>query len=144
MVAAHYKNDDLLNCWTSSSGISGYHVDFHEGHGTIEAWQRNGMLCVNRPLASSGTEDAVTACKENGTASQLFKRKDKIRQINKINALMPLCCVGFRLQAMFGYLLSTVRSLLQIIKTTASICTVFIITPNYSFMQSNCKKPHIP
>jgi len=35
VVAAHYKKDDLLNCWTSSLAISGYHVDFHEGHGTI-------------------------------------------------------------------------------------------------------------
>jgi hypothetical protein len=23
------------NCWTSSSDISGYHADFHEGHGTV-------------------------------------------------------------------------------------------------------------
>jgi len=29
VVAAHYKKDDLLNCWTSSSDISGYHADFH-------------------------------------------------------------------------------------------------------------------
>jgi len=58
MVAAHYKKDDLLNCWTSSSDISGYQADFHEGHGTIGArkgrgmaWQRHGhgMLCVNWP-----------------------------------------------------------------------------------------------
>ena len=37
------KKDDLLNCWTSSSDISGYHADFHEGHGTVGAWQRRGM-----------------------------------------------------------------------------------------------------
>jgi hypothetical protein len=43
VVAAHYKKDDLLNWWTSSSDISGYHADFHEGHGTIGAWQRRGM-----------------------------------------------------------------------------------------------------
>jgi len=24
------QTDDLLNCWTSSSDISGYHTDFHE------------------------------------------------------------------------------------------------------------------
>jgi len=35
VVVAHYKKDDLLNCWTSSSDISGYHVDFHKGHGTV-------------------------------------------------------------------------------------------------------------
>jgi len=61
VVAAHYKKDDLLSCWTSSSDISGYHVDFHEGHGSGAAWHvwingtawaRHGrsMLCVNRPL----------------------------------------------------------------------------------------------
>jgi len=47
VVAAHNKKDDLLNCWTSCSVISGYHADFHEGHGTIGAWQRRGMACVH-------------------------------------------------------------------------------------------------
>jgi hypothetical protein len=46
-VAACYKKDDLLNCWTSSSDISSYHADFHEGHGTIGAWQGHGMACLN-------------------------------------------------------------------------------------------------
>jgi hypothetical protein len=32
---------------TSSLDISGYHVDFHEGHGTVGAWQGRGMACVN-------------------------------------------------------------------------------------------------
>ena len=61
VVVAHYKKDDLLNCWTSSSDISGYHTDFHEGHGTIGAGQGRGMageqhghsmLCVNQPLST--------------------------------------------------------------------------------------------
>ena len=70
MVAAHYKIDDLLHCWTSSSDISGYHADIYEGHGNVGAGQgeRHGMcglthgmagerhgrgvLCVNRPLGS--------------------------------------------------------------------------------------------
>jgi len=47
VVAAHYKKDDLLNSWTSSSDISGYHADFHEGHGTVGAWQGRDMACVN-------------------------------------------------------------------------------------------------
>ena len=47
VVAAHYKKDDLLNCWTSSSDISGYHADIHEGHGTFGAGQGRGMACVN-------------------------------------------------------------------------------------------------
>jgi len=29
VVVAHYKKGDLLNCWTSSPDISGYHADFH-------------------------------------------------------------------------------------------------------------------
>jgi hypothetical protein len=43
VVAAHYKKDDLL----PSSDISGYHADFHEGHGTVGAGQGRGMACVN-------------------------------------------------------------------------------------------------
>jgi len=43
VVAARYKKDDLLNFWTSSSDISGYHADFHEGNGTVGAWQGRGM-----------------------------------------------------------------------------------------------------
>jgi len=41
------KKDDMLNCWTSSSDISGYHADFHEGHDTVGAGQGNGMAYVN-------------------------------------------------------------------------------------------------
>jgi len=80
VVAAHYKKDDLFNCWTSSSDISGYHADFHEGHGTVGAGQGvrhgmceltngmagerhgRGMLCVSRPLGS------VAWCKTEGCA----------------------------------------------------------------------------
>ena len=29
------------------SDISSYHADFHEGHGTVGAWQGRGMACVN-------------------------------------------------------------------------------------------------
>jgi len=47
VVASHYKKDDLLNCSTSSSDISCYYVNFHEGHGTAGAWQGRGMACVN-------------------------------------------------------------------------------------------------
>ena len=47
VVAAYYKKDALLNCWTSSSDISGYHADFHEGHGIVGAGQGHGMACVN-------------------------------------------------------------------------------------------------
>jgi hypothetical protein len=53
------QKDDLLNIWTSSSGISCYHADFHEEYGTSGAgqgrgmageWHGHGMLCVNPPL----------------------------------------------------------------------------------------------
>jgi hypothetical protein len=47
VVAAHNKKDDLLHCWTSSSDISGYHADFHEGHDTIGAGQGCGTARVN-------------------------------------------------------------------------------------------------
>jgi len=43
VVAAHYKKDSLLNCWTSSSDISSCHADFHTGHGTVGAGQGRGM-----------------------------------------------------------------------------------------------------
>jgi hypothetical protein len=35
----------VLNCWTRSSNISGYHMDFHKGHGTVTAGQWRGMMC---------------------------------------------------------------------------------------------------
>jgi hypothetical protein len=38
---------DLLNCWTSSSDISGYHADFHEGRDTVGARQGRGKARVN-------------------------------------------------------------------------------------------------
>jgi hypothetical protein len=47
VVAAHYKKEDLLHRWTSSSDISGYHADFQEGHGTVGVGQGRGMAFVN-------------------------------------------------------------------------------------------------
>ena len=47
VAAAHYKKDDLLQCWTSSSDISGYHVDIYEGNGPVGAGQGRGIACVN-------------------------------------------------------------------------------------------------
>jgi len=47
MVVTHDKKDDLLNCWTSSSDISGYNADFDEGHGTVGTGQGRSMACVN-------------------------------------------------------------------------------------------------
>jgi hypothetical protein len=39
----YQKHTISLKCRASSSDISGYHVDFHEGHGTIGELQGNGM-----------------------------------------------------------------------------------------------------
>ena len=44
VALAHYKKDDLLHCWTSSSDISGYHANFYEGHGTVRAGQECDMI----------------------------------------------------------------------------------------------------
>jgi len=50
-------NDQILlttihtyDCWTSSSDISGYHADFHEGHGTVGSMARtwHGMCELAR------------------------------------------------------------------------------------------------
>ena len=41
VVAAHYKKDDLLHCWISSSDISGYHADMDTARseqGRVAAW----------------------------------------------------------------------------------------------------------
>ena len=37
----------VLSRWTSSSDISGFHADFHEGDGTVGAGQGSGTACVN-------------------------------------------------------------------------------------------------
>jgi hypothetical protein len=36
-----------VKCRTTSSDISCYHADFHEGHGTVGEWQGRGVACVN-------------------------------------------------------------------------------------------------
>jgi hypothetical protein len=44
---SHMQVASVLNCWTSSSDISGYHAYFHEGHGAVGAGQGRGIACVN-------------------------------------------------------------------------------------------------
>jgi hypothetical protein len=46
MVAAHHKQDDPLNSRASSSDISVYHADFHEGHSTVGEWQGSGRVAA--------------------------------------------------------------------------------------------------
>ena len=41
------EKKNLFKCCTSSSDISGYHAEFHEGQGTIGAWHGRCMTCVN-------------------------------------------------------------------------------------------------
>jgi hypothetical protein len=48
----YQKHTNPLNCRTSSSDISGYHQDFHKGHGMVGEWQGHGMTCVNYPLVA--------------------------------------------------------------------------------------------
>jgi len=45
----------MLNCWTNSSDISGYHADFHEGHGIFGAWQGRVMTCELTARHGRGT-----------------------------------------------------------------------------------------
>ena len=52
----------MLNCWTISSDISGYHVDFHEEHGTIGAGQGRDMACVNLHGTAWQGNGMGTAC----------------------------------------------------------------------------------
>ena len=40
-------NGRCVKLWTSSSDVSGYHVDFHEGHGTVGAGQGHDTACVD-------------------------------------------------------------------------------------------------
>ena len=71
------NKDGLLNCCTSSSLISGYHADFHEGHGTIGAWQGHGMAFVN------GTAWARHArCESAFTVTFTFLTNFKISDFN--------------------------------------------------------------
>ena len=60
-IPIRYNKDNLLNCWTGCSNISGYHADLHEGHGTVGAGQGNGMACVNKRTAWQGN-GMGTAC----------------------------------------------------------------------------------
>jgi hypothetical protein len=39
----YQKHANPLNCRTSSSDVSGYHADLHEGHGIVGEWQGRGM-----------------------------------------------------------------------------------------------------
>jgi hypothetical protein len=75
------QKDDLLNCWTSSSDISGYHAAFHEGNGTVGAWHGHGMLCVNRP---EGVGLLPLACRDCGFESH---RRHKCLSVGSV-----VCC----------------------------------------------------
>jgi hypothetical protein len=43
----YQKYTNLLNCRTSSSDISSYHADFHEGHSTVGERQVCNIACMN-------------------------------------------------------------------------------------------------
>jgi hypothetical protein len=46
-LESFYQKTNPFNCRTTSSNISGYHADLHEGHGTVGEWQARGMAYVN-------------------------------------------------------------------------------------------------
>jgi hypothetical protein len=69
------KKDDLLNCWTSSSDISGYHADFHEGHGTIGARQGRGMAWRGNGMGVAWARHAI--CESAFTVLCLSPINDK-------------------------------------------------------------------
>jgi hypothetical protein len=43
----YQKHTNLLKCKASSSDISGYQIDFNEGHGIVGEWHGRSMSCVN-------------------------------------------------------------------------------------------------
>jgi len=62
VVVAHYIKDGMLNCWTSSSDISGYHADFREGHGIVGAGQERGMAWARHAVCESALRVPLIAC----------------------------------------------------------------------------------
>ena len=75
-VAARYKKDDLLNCWSSSSDISGYHAVSHEGHSTIGAWQGDGTarvkLTARHAMCESVFRNLVTCMKLSHAGRKIY------------------------------------------------------------------------
>jgi hypothetical protein len=65
----YQKHTNPLNCRASNSDGSGYHVDFHDGHGTVGEWQGSGTACVNQcGMAWHGRR---TAWEQLGAARQV-------------------------------------------------------------------------
>jgi hypothetical protein len=61
----YQKHTEPLNCRTISSDISGYHTDFHEGHGTVGEWQGRGMACVHY-CGTAGARHGMRKLMRNG------------------------------------------------------------------------------
>jgi len=71
LVAAHYKKDDLLNCWTSGSEVSGHHAEFHEGQCRSMAGARHGMCKLTNGMAGERHGRGMLCFKlTNGMAQQ--------------------------------------------------------------------------
>jgi hypothetical protein len=67
-ASSGYPSEFHVGCYqkqTSSSDISVYHADFHEGHGTVEEWQGRGMACANSRVRG-------TAWERHGTCELAF------------------------------------------------------------------------
>jgi len=71
VVVAHYKKDDLLNCWTSSSDISGYHAGFHKGYGTVGAGQGHDMAWAQHAMCETALRSS-----SNGSSVTTYQMED--------------------------------------------------------------------
>ena len=63
------SGSSALHCWTSSSDISDYHADFHEGHGTIGAGQGRAWHVWINARHGGGTAWAWHAMCESALSS---------------------------------------------------------------------------
>ena len=93
VVAAHYKKDDRLHCWTSSSDISGYHADIHEGqrHCRSRAGARHG-ICELKVRHGRGTAWVRHAMCESGFTVSLILHlgvREAGRRRHALAALRP-------------------------------------------------------
>jgi hypothetical protein len=58
----YQKHTNPLNCRASSSDISSYHADFHEGHGTVREWHRHGMCELALCIPGTGIKITCKQC----------------------------------------------------------------------------------
>jgi hypothetical protein len=62
----YQEHTNPLNCRASSSDISGYQADFHEGHCTVGELQGRSMACVNYSCTAWQGNDNGTVWARHG------------------------------------------------------------------------------